>query len=905
MTDITKSRWPLLSPLLDELLDLEPPERAARLQAIRAGDERLGEELQELLSRHEAMDKANFLASPTRPLILAGQTVGAYTLEREIGQGGMGTVWLARRTDGRFEGQVAIKFLTAGLLGQTDNGRFAREGQILARLAHPNIARLVDAGVTAAGGQPYLVLEYVDGLPITRFCEQQGLDVTGRVQLFLAVLAAVEHAHNRLILHRDLKPSNILVTAAGEVKLLDFGIAKLLVGDATQGVGGAGARGEATELTQRAGSAFTPQYAAPEQLQGGDVTTATDVYALGVLLYLLLSGQHPTAGNKPAAAGIDEAPLERLRALLETEPRRLSDAVRSGSRSSSDAKRARELRGDLDTIVARALKKAPAERYANAAALADDLRRWTLHEPIAARPDSAWYQASKFVRRHRVGVAAGSTAALALAAGLGVALWESREAQAQRAQAEGMIEFMLGDLRKKLEPVGRLDVMDAVGAKALDYYAAQPTGRQDLDSLGRRSRALHLMGEIAEKRGKLDEADRLFREAAASTEELLARAPKDGQRVFDHAQSVYWVGFIARRRGQINEAQAQFKQYLTLAKQLTLLAPENLDWRAEEAYAADNLGVLQLESGDPASALATFSKTRDVWSKLAVGQPAALLELAISWGWISRAHSDLGDYAAGITAEQAKLSALAQLPDAKNSRRGQELKANALHSISRMQFWLGQIERAERSAHEAIAQYQALTDLDPANLNWMAQLSTAQMGLAEILSATDKQVDLQSLLKTLDRDIGRLLAADAGKLEWQLNLRGRLLQLQAQREGASPQHLHDYLRGIQDLAAQGRVFSSDQTRIVASAELLLGDLLSQQPSRHPDAMAHWASAAARLGSSAQRKDMHSMTLLAIAHHRLGKTQEARSLADIVQASSYRDPLYEGLQQALKAPGSVD
>ncbi len=209
---------------------------------------------------------------------MAGRVIGAYTVERELGQGGMGSVWLARRSDGRSEGHAAIKFLNAGLVSHRDRDRFARDGNFLARLAHPNIAHLLDAGITADGAQPYLVLEYIDGLPIKRYCEQHALGLAARVRLFLDVLAAVVHAHNRLILHRDLKPSNILVTVTvtvtvtGEVKLLDFdfGIAKLL-DDATGST-------VATELTQIGGQAFTLQYAAPEQLQGGDVTTATDVY---------------------------------------------------------------------------------------------------------------------------------------------------------------------------------------------------------------------------------------------------------------------------------------------------------------------------------------------------------------------------------------------------------------------------------------------------------------------------------------------------------------------------------------------------------------------------------------------------------------------------------------------------
>ena len=292
---------------------------------------------------------------------LSGQRIGPYQVLRELGQGGMGTVWLAQRVDGRFDAQVAIKFLKPGLLGNGLSSRFAREGQILGRLSHPHIARLLDAGLHE-GGQPYLVLEYVAGQPIDKFCSQQGLDLQGRIRLFLDVLSAVAHAHSHLILHRDLKPSNILVTTAGQVKLLDFGIAKLLV-DATQ----AQEETPPTELTQHAGSAFTPQFAAPEQIQQSEVTTATDVYALGVLLYLLLSGRHPTEGRT-------RTPLDRLKAVVEAEPPRLS-SVAAACDEPTIARQARLLKGDLDLIVAKALKKQPAERYANAQALADDLQR--------------------------------------------------------------------------------------------------------------------------------------------------------------------------------------------------------------------------------------------------------------------------------------------------------------------------------------------------------------------------------------------------------------------------------------------------------------------------------------------------------------------------------------------------
>jgi serine/threonine protein kinase len=398
---------------------------------------------------------------------MAGRVVGAYTLVRQLGQGGMASVWLARRSDGRYEGQVAIKFLHEGGWPGAGAERFVREGDILARLAHPNIARLIDAGGTDADGYRYLVLEYVDGVPIDRYCEAHGLGVAARVRLVMDALAAVAHAHNHLVLHRDIKPANILVTAAGEVKLLDFGIAKLL-GHASQPAG-------ATRLTLIAGTAFTPAFAAPEQMNHGDVSTATDVYALGVLLYLLLSGRHPTA--VPGTT-----PFDQLQSALEVEPRRMSEAVaRAAGRELAPAGPARQLRGDLDNIVAKALKKNPAERYAGAQQLFDDLQRYLSSEPVMARPDAALYRLAKFVRRRRLSLAAAAAVLLALTAGAGLAAIEARESRRQRDQAEGLIEFMLGDLRRKLDPAGRLDILDALGERTLAYY--QGHGAIDADSL--------------------------------------------------------------------------------------------------------------------------------------------------------------------------------------------------------------------------------------------------------------------------------------------------------------------------------------------------------------------------------------------------------------------------------------
>jgi len=904
MSPVDKARWQQLSPLLDELLDCDDAARAQRLSALRQTDAVLANDIEALLEELPHMEREAFLERPSllreaeaevSMAGMAGQTVGAYTVERELGQGGMGSVWLARRTDGRFEGFVAIKFLNAGLTARGGPERFAREGSILARLAHPNIARLLDAGVAGGGSQPYLVLEYIDGLPIDRYCEAHALDLAARVRLFLDVLAAVAHAHNRLILHRDLKPSNILVTAAGEVKLLDFGIAKLL-DDATLPAA-------ATELTQAAGRAFTLQYAAPEQLQGGDVTTATDVYALGVLLYLLLGGTHPTAGHTTA-------PLDQMRAVIETEPKRLSDAVlRHGALGSAAAKLklSRTLRGDLDNIVVRALKKSPAERYANAALLADDLCRYLNNEPVMARPDALGYRVAKFVRRHRLSVAAGALVATALTVGIGVALMEANEAKRQRVQAEGLIEFMLGDLRKKLQPVGRLDVLDAVGAKALDYYAAQDAGHLDADSLGRRARALHLIGEIAERRGSLDEALRIFQRAADSTAELMARNPRDGQRVFDHAQSVYWVGYIARQRGQLRDAEASFRKYQELAQLLARLDPSNLDWRAETAHSGLNLGVVYLESERPALALKAFSDTRDAWAGIVGAQPEHGIELANAWGWIAKARESLGEFDPAIDAQQTKVSVLRKLPDAGTNRIGQRLLANASYELGRLQLTLGRAALAAQAANDALTQIETLVAVDGASTEMLAHRAFARVSLAEIELALRDRSAAQASLTLAATDAARLLSTDSTRNKWNVALAGNLL-LQQLAAGQLPapnrQELETYLSTVKRAVSDGKPLDAEQTCIVSSVELALGDLLASEtlPAAASD---RWQAAAVHLQALAARGDLPAMTLLAQARLRLGATTEARMLAQRIESSPYRHPAYVDLRQRLStAAGAV-
>jgi tetratricopeptide (TPR) repeat protein len=394
------SAWSRLEPLLDEALELSADERAPFVEQLRAREPQLALELTALLARDDEAERTQFLEPPPGAS-LAGLELGGWTLERPLGHGGMGSVWLARRSDGQFEGHAAVKLLNLTLVRPSGLERFRREGSILARLTHPNIARLLDAGVSP-GGQPYLVLEYVDGVPIDQWAETAQRSVQSRVRLFLQVLDTLSHAHASLVIHRDLKPSNIMVTSDGHVKLLDFGIATLL--DDEHG------DGDVRASTTLEGRALTPEYAAPEHVTGRPSTTGVDIYAAGVLLYVLLGHRHPTAVGCQTTA-------EVLAALVERQPSPLG-------------------LGDLDTVLGKAMAKDSAQRYRTVDEFAEDLSRWLRHEPVRARPPTWRYRARKFVRRNRVETAAALGIVLAIAAGTALSVSGARRAAAERDRAE-------------------------------------------------------------------------------------------------------------------------------------------------------------------------------------------------------------------------------------------------------------------------------------------------------------------------------------------------------------------------------------------------------------------------------------------------------------------------------------
>jgi len=533
----------------------------------------------------------------------AGRRIGPYRLLSELGRGGMGVVYLAERADGAYEQRVALKLLPASRRSATLDERLALERQILARLEHPGIARLLDGGM-AGRDEPYLVLEYVDGEPLTDWCDERRLGIRDRLELFLQICDAVQYAHGHLVIHRDLKPSNILVAEGGRVKLLDFGIAKLLAesGEA-----------EATALTRLGFRPHTPGYAAPEQLRGEPVTVATDVYGLGVLLYELLCGRRPRDASLAIRRGRDDwvAPTRPSIQLARAEGsgggRPLAGTSEIAARRGSRPDRLRRrLAGDLDTIALKALREEPAERYASVEQLADDLRRHLEGRPIGARPASLRYRAGKLVRRHWVGALATALVVLAVLAGLAGTTWQARiaarerdAARAEAAKAEQVAGF-LADVFRQANPVeSRGEEMTV--RQALDRGAA----RIDRDLADQPVVQAELMTVLAETYLELGDAaraeDLITAALALRRRHLLADHP-------DVAEALRVLGQVRFQQGDYERAIGIYRE--GIARVERSLGTDSL----ELAEMLNHLGVVYGRTGDYPQGVAAYERA------LAIGE---------------------------------------------------------------------------------------------------------------------------------------------------------------------------------------------------------------------------------------------------------------------------------------------
>jgi serine/threonine protein kinase/Tfp pilus assembly protein PilF len=524
-TPLTPEEWARVEAILDEVLVLEPTSRAKALEQACGGDVKLRAQVEALVAADSGaeedfleMPAAEYAAGLVRAAADAeaqtndrdqpGDRIGSYRVISEIGRGGMGRVLLADRADGQFEQQVALKLVGSGRFGGEILQRFLRERQILARLQHPNIARLLDGGVTA-DGRPYFAMEYVEGQPITMYCDARALDVGARLDLFTAVCEAVQYAHQNLVVHRDLKPSNALVTPGGQVKLLDFGIAKVLHEDSD------GSEPIDATLTRLGSGPMTPEYAAPEQVRGEPVTTATDVYALGALAYELLTGRGPHRLGRLTAAEVERAitvrDVERpsaavMRPASGARADLPPDAV-AQARSTEPRRLRRQLKGDLDTIILQALQKDPARRYPSAAALAEDVRRYRGGLPIAARRDSVRYRAGKFVKRHAIGVAATALVLASLVAGLIGTAWQARVASREAAKATEVGRFLASlfavadPARTNAASITARELLDRGASRIESDLAGQPEVQAEM---------MHLLGRIYRELGVFDRAQPLL-----------------------------------------------------------------------------------------------------------------------------------------------------------------------------------------------------------------------------------------------------------------------------------------------------------------------------------------------------------------------------------------------------------
>ena len=615
---LSPTRRAEIEDVFEQALDLDPGRRAAWVRDRCADDSALRAEVEAMLSAHESppgilerhlTPAATALAANPAPEPLLDRRIGPYRVVRELGRGGMGVVYLAERVDGEFRREVAIKLLRNSPDAEELHRRFLAERQILASLSHPNISQLLDGGTTD-GQLPYLVMEYVDGQPITTYCDRHGLDICARLRLFVDVCRAVSSAHQNLVIHRDIKPGNILVTAAGQVKLLDFGIAKLL----NSAIGGM-----ALPHTRTTFRVMTPDYASPEQVRGDPLTTGSDVYALGVVLYELLAGRRPYEIRTGAAQELHDLVCEREPERPSTWAKRPPSADDAGAtppstiaslRGTSPDRLERQLAGDLDAIVMMALRKEPRRRYGSAELLAEDIERYLDGLPVFARHPSRAYYLGKFLRRHRTSVSLGAIAALSLVASTAVAVKQTAMARRERDRATAALAQSRQSLHESEETTGFLAGLFDVDVPAPGGNAPGTTeeliarGMTQAEQLGNRplvqARMLDGMGRIYQNAGRLREAKAAYErslalrrtngvwegsEAATTLLHLASTLRVLGDYAVADSASWQALRFFEKANGPEDVSTADAWQMLSM------LAVYRSDLRASEAYARRSMEI--------------------------------------------------------------------------------------------------------------------------------------------------------------------------------------------------------------------------------------------------------------------------------------------------------------------------
>ena len=736
----------------------ETATRADFLAHACAGDAELRAEVESLLAHDEpaaefieesAFDVTARLLAADEAQSLKEQHIGPYKVLDEVGRGGMGVVYLAARDDAHFQKQVAIKLIKRGMDTDAVVRRFRNERQILASLEHPNIARLLDGGATA-DGLPYLVMEYVAGTPITAYCDQHGLSVNERLQLFRAVCAAVQHAHQHLIVHRDLKPSNILITPEGTPKLLDFGIAKVLDPELP---------GLAAEHTRTELRVLTPDYASPEQVRGTHVTTASDIYSLGVVLYELLTGHRPYRLKTRSAE-------EMVRAICEAEPEKPSRAIADCGLPTADSKQPsanpqsairnpQSLHGDLDNIVLMALRKDPARRYASVERFSEDVRRYLAGLPVSARKDTFAYRSAKFIKRHKVGVAAAALVVLATIAGLTATVWQAKIARAERAKAERRFN----DVRK-LANSNLFELHDAIAhlpgstparellvKRGLEYLDSLAAEVHDDPTLQRELVAAYLkVGNVQGNPSNANLGDTAgalasYRKALAIAEPLAAN-PAD-------AQARRFVGVINEKMsdvqaatGDIAGAVASERASLAIFKAIAESAPASVEARQSLAISHVKLGDVLgnpnfPNSGDQSGATESYRAAAEILESLYAADSAnpktrRLLGLIYERaGTMAEAAGDVDEALATYRKSLAiREPFAADYPTDTDAIRD---AAIAHEKIGNMMTAQGELKEALESRRKALEIFRRLVESDPQNVQARQSLAISYVHFGDVL----------------------------------------------------------------------------------------------------------------------------------------------------------------------------
>jgi serine/threonine protein kinase len=674
----------------------------------------------------------------------AGDRIGRYKLQQKIGEGGCGVVWMAEQEE-PVRRQVALKIIKLGMDTKEVIARFEAERQALAMLDHPNIAKILDAGATETG-RPYFVMELVRGIKITDFCDRYNLSTAHRLELFSEVCNAVQHAHQKGIIHRDLKPSNVLVTlndAKPVPKVIDFGIAKATSGRLT----------DHTLFTAFEQFLGTPAYMSPEQaeLSGIDIDTRSDIYSLGVLLYELLTGRLPFDPKTLLQAGIDE--IRRI--IREVDPPKPSTNLSTlGDSDRAHVARVRNtdaeklsvlLRGDLDWIVMRCLEKDRSRRYETPNALSADIERHLKNEPVVARPPSRGYRLERLIRRNRLAFAAVVSVGLALISGFGVSTWqavrairaerladmERARAVDERSRAEDLLKFMLGDLYKQLNKVGRLDVLDAVADKANSYFTTLgPVELDDTTKLAR-ARALRLVGAVRLAEGRLDEALAAYSEAYGRSVAIATQRPKDSEVLYERGKAEFGTGNVFWSRSNFLEARIWLTRYRDTCAILAALEPTKADRGLDLCEGQLNLAALSVQLGDQGAAKSAYLQGLSLLKKASVEDPSNLdlrgtmVEVNSSLGDIAQTNGDFAEALRQYTMESEQLEFIASAdPKTMDTQLSQAI---ALLKIVNVETVTGNYSAARVALLRAEKLLAALVARDDKNVIWKSNFINARI----------------------------------------------------------------------------------------------------------------------------------------------------------------------------------